>query len=376
MSNEPFVEEWQREVDAYLEREGRPTWLVPRLEISYGPDHALEVIYDGVSWETPFRALCQLLRQPEQSRRLTSLMIRGPDRGANGTRDWHLSLLLEDLDEGEPRVLYPLLHTLSVDRTHPGDHNQSVLGDMGDEAGVLGRILDRAPQLRRLTVPSAPAPNFFDRPSHPLVELSVQAGYDTQGFVRELARSRCFTALTRLEYEDSAQHYRQDYRATQTAARDFEMLFSSTSLPALRELKIGSSCLAPRDASRYRETRLGRKLEQLTILRGVSLDWQVDEPALAQWDDGYFYPARIAGSQTDQAAFPVRFADGTEGLAYPPGLRDLHAATGEAVECRWQGGSGYYPAVIASMGDGRARVVYQDETEEETAADMIRVRFR
>jgi hypothetical protein len=151
-----------------------------------------------------------------------SLFLRShSDLGINGTRNWDLWLLVH----GD--VVFPNLRSFSVEQSKPGDHNRVIVADNYDEAGVLGRLLCKAPALEKLTVPSAPDSSFFELKSHPLRYLNVDASYDTQGFIGNLAASSCFPNLTAFEFGEFNETYLDDFPASCTPFDDYRHLFVS-----------------------------------------------------------------------------------------------------------------------------------------------------
>jgi hypothetical protein len=188
----------------------------------------LHVDYHGTAFDEPLHDLLTVLVTPEVSEVLTSLTLRGADEGANGTRNWDLGILAD----GD--VAFGRLRELSVEQTKPADHNRTIVAATYSEEGVLARILQRAPNLLSLTTPSAPNAAFFEVGRRPLTFLSVDAGYDTQDFVRNLARSSCFPDLQCLEFGEYNETYMEDYATHCTPIRDYQELFASKAFQPVR----------------------------------------------------------------------------------------------------------------------------------------------
>lgn len=170
------IEQLQRRISDLADPEVDPEFHA-RLTVRYITGK-LYLDFCGSPFDEPFNQLCACLVLPEVAAALASLSLRSPnDVGANGTRNWDLSALA-DAD-----VVYPNLGAFAVEQARPGDHNRTRIAADYDEAGVLGRLLWKAPALHALTVPSAPDRSFFEPGAHPLRYLSVDAGYDTQGFI-------------------------------------------------------------------------------------------------------------------------------------------------------------------------------------------------
>jgi hypothetical protein len=174
--------------------------------------------------------LLEALKDPSVAPHLATLTLRSPDVGANGTRGYHLGSLT----------------SLKVERNHPEAHNRGVIGDVDGEFGVLGELLRCCPSLQMLEVPSAPDASFFEVAEHPLRHLSVDAGYDHQRFVRNVATSSCFPKLNVLEFGEYEETYMDDFASRVTPDADYETLFTS---PLMRQL----SCLTLRNP-RFPET--------------------------------------------------------------------------------------------------------------------------
>jgi len=71
-----------------------------------------------------------------------------------------------------------------------------------EENGMIAKLVSRMPNLEQLVVPSAPDNSFFDIAKHPLKFLKLQAGYEHQNFIDNLAESKNFKQLTALDYTD------------------------------------------------------------------------------------------------------------------------------------------------------------------------------
>jgi hypothetical protein len=143
----------------------------------------LHVDFFGSPFNEPYLELCRTLCNAAVAERLASIVLRGPDEGANGTCNWDLSSLVES------DTMYPTFKLLSIQQNGPADHNRMIVATDFDEAGVLGVLLQRAPVLDALITPSAPDASFFAVRDHPLRYLNVDAGYDTQNFIGNLANS-------------------------------------------------------------------------------------------------------------------------------------------------------------------------------------------
>jgi hypothetical protein len=130
---------------------------------------------------------------------IASIQIGGPDEGANGTKNWDLTLLATSA------ATFANLRYLIVEQTRPTDHNCRIIGrNYYEEDGMLAEIASKAPMLTQLTVPSAPSSAFFDVNLEHLECLNVDAGYETQDFILNLSQS---TNLPRLRYLEWGEYH-------------------------------------------------------------------------------------------------------------------------------------------------------------------------
>jgi hypothetical protein len=191
---------------------------------------AVGVLVDffGSPFDEPYFKLCRNLVLPSVAPCLASLSLRSPDEGANGTCNWDLSYLAES------DATFPSLKHLSVRQNAPGDHNRVIIAADYDEAGSIAAVLRKAPALDTLVVPSAPDKSFFAPHGHPLRYLSVDAGYDTQAFIANLAASGGFPNLKSFEFGEFNETYLEDFSARCTPFTDYRRLFTSATFHPVR----------------------------------------------------------------------------------------------------------------------------------------------
>jgi hypothetical protein len=101
----------------------------------------------GSPFGASFDEFLGLLGVDEVATRIRSFVLRGPDEGANGTRNWDLTRLVER------DVRFPELISLFIEPTLPEHHNQTVVAQTYDEDGMITRLLEKTPRLQSLTVP-------------------------------------------------------------------------------------------------------------------------------------------------------------------------------------------------------------------------------
>lgn len=177
------------------------------------------------------------------------LEITADDAGANGTQEWDLATLLAGL--AEHGTSFAELEELVLPLNTRDNHNRRVVAMMG-EGGRLAKVLDAAPNLRKLVAPSAPTKVFFEREAHPLRELVIHAGYDHESFVAELAKSRCFPELTTLTFRDYAESYMDDFDSRRVPGKHFIALLKSKTLPALEHIHLVDVGFEDDDAETFR----------------------------------------------------------------------------------------------------------------------------
>ena len=196
----------------------------PRLWVGRAEAELAVDFYGDPSGDACFDLLAAL-KAADVAPHLATLTLRSPDVGVNGTRSWELGSLTS--------TRFPVLTSLKVERNQPEAHNRGVIGDVDGEFGVLGELLACCPSLRTLEVPSAPDASFFKLAHHPLHHLSVDTGYDHQGFVRNLAASTGFPELRVLEFGEYEETYMEDFDSRVTPDADYAALFAS---PLMRQL--------------------------------------------------------------------------------------------------------------------------------------------
>jgi hypothetical protein len=218
-------------------------------------DGLLHIDFFGSPFNEPYLELCGALCNPAVVERLASIVLRGPDEGANGTCNWDLSSLVE----GD--TTYPALKLLSIQQNGPADHNRKIIAADFDEAGVLGALLQRAPVLDMLITPSAPDASFFAVRDHPLRYLNVDAGYDTQNFIGNLANSTCFPRLQYLEFGEYNETYLNTFPQGCTPFSDYERLFSSSASTNLRSFTLRNPVCSSNELATLRSLRSARDLQ-------------------------------------------------------------------------------------------------------------------
>jgi hypothetical protein len=205
----------------------RDASFVDRLCVTKVGDQAYLDFY-GDPFGEAFGDLLDALSDTSVANSIGALDIRGPNEGSNGTRNWDITRLAEGA------AFFPKLRRLSIEQTKPTDHNMSIVARSYDEEGVLAKILAKAPRLEVLIVPSAPNADFFRIGKHPIQHLSVDTGYDHQGFIANLARSSCFPDLGSLWFGEYNETYMDDFSAHLTPFADYRELFASSAFASVR----------------------------------------------------------------------------------------------------------------------------------------------
>ncbi|MFL5733671.1 MAG: hypothetical protein ACJ78Q_10760 [Chloroflexia bacterium] len=189
------------------------------------------------------------LRNPDVVPHLKSVALRGPDEGANGTRNWDLVPLVET------EIVFPQLSTFFIEPTAPEHHNSTIVAQDYAEAGVLARLLVAAPKLEALTTPSAPDASFFEVDARPLSYLRIDAGYDAQDFIQNLSKSNCFPNLRHLDYGDYNERYMKDYPNGCTPCEHYQMLLHSLASASMRTFILRNSICTPEELSALKASR-------------------------------------------------------------------------------------------------------------------------
>jgi hypothetical protein len=84
-------------------------------------DGLLHLEFNGVAFDDVYTELLSLLGEAGVSDLLGSLSLREPDQGANGTRNWSLTPLVENTGT------FPHLRSFFVEPTDVADHNRSIM---------------------------------------------------------------------------------------------------------------------------------------------------------------------------------------------------------------------------------------------------------
>jgi hypothetical protein len=208
----------------------------------------------GDPFEESFGDLLGALGDQEVANSLASLELRGPDEGANGTRNWDLSAIAHS------SASFPRLRRLSIEQTKPTDHNRSIVAETYDEEGVLAKILAKAPELDVLVTPSAPNADFFQIGQHPIQHLSVDTGYDHQNFIANLATSSCFPRLRSFEFGEYNETYMDDFSDHVTPFADYRNLFMSDAFASVQMFRWKNPVCSPEELAETRTFLMGRQV--------------------------------------------------------------------------------------------------------------------
>ena len=103
---------------------------------------------EDFDYETNF-AFCAFLDfvcEQENAEKLISLTFDGADEGANGTKEWNFSRIVNS------NVTFPNLKTLTVQLTKLGDHNGNIIGSAYEEEGMIAKLIEKMPNLECLII--------------------------------------------------------------------------------------------------------------------------------------------------------------------------------------------------------------------------------
>lgn len=242
-----FSLEMADEYDLDITGPAGPLWSALQTRLTVAPLYGgLHVEFFGNPWDPPFEWTLACLSDPAVAQAVMSLRFTGGDEGANGTREWEFTALLDS------NVQFPRLRSLVVTPTAPEHHNASLIqraGSIMEEAGEIARFASRAPYLTELVVPNAPDASFFDVPLPHLNILQIGPGSDTQRFIEHLAASRNLPALGLLDFSESTElqftwaDEREADAVTPFAA--YERLFASDAFAPVHSFRLRNSALSP-----------------------------------------------------------------------------------------------------------------------------------
>ena len=203
-------------------------------------DGLLDVLYHGEYdiWlkdqEIPIlQDLLELLASPSIAPKLRSFTYKtAAVLAANGTYDF----TIDPLAYGNESFVN--LIQLSLDQGE-GEHGYKILVSRRDEegwkeAGALAALLEKAPNLEILISPVPPNKEFFHGQTHPLRVLNVDAGFDHDTFILNLAQCSRFNKLEHLIWTDDRNTYLDEWPDITTPFEDYLMLFRS---PIANQLK-------------------------------------------------------------------------------------------------------------------------------------------
>lgn len=227
---------------------GAPADFINRLAVALS-DGAFDLDFYGDAFGESYIDLLETIARADVAPHIRSVILRGPDEGANGTQNWDLEPLLAT------GATFARLERFAVKQNKPGDHNRAIVGRDYDEDGVLGRLLAKAEALRELTVPSAPAANFFETGPRPVRFLSVDAGYATQSFIRNLAASSALRDLSSLEWGEYNETYMDDFRAHCTPLDEYRTLFASQAFRNVKRFVWRNPVCSSQDIAELRKLR-------------------------------------------------------------------------------------------------------------------------
>lgn len=220
------LESLQKRIANYNESDTPVDYLQHLTVTQTGSTFNLE--FYGDCFDDSYYDLLNTVATPDISTSICSLIFRGFDRGANGTHNWDIEPLIKT------DARYINLKTFSIQLNKPTDRNRSIVATNYDEDGVIARLISKSPQIQELTVPSAPNSAFFNVGKRPISFLSIDAGYDTQNFISNLANSSCFPDLKYLEWGEYNETYINDYLSHCTTIQNYKELFQSKAFASVK----------------------------------------------------------------------------------------------------------------------------------------------
>jgi hypothetical protein len=209
----------------------------------------VHIEFYGRTFDESFWDFSRKLCQPEVAVVIKSLVFRGPDEGANGTKNWDFSMLLHN------DVIFPNLTSLLIEPTQLHHHNQSIIGASYEEDGMIAALTNKMPQLESLTVPSAPNSSFFTKTKEGLRWLRIESGYAHQNFIQNLSRSKALPNLASFDFGDYCQNYIENYQDNCTPFAHYVELFQSQAFANISYFRLRNPSLSQeqlRDLKRLR----------------------------------------------------------------------------------------------------------------------------
>ena len=240
--------------------EGEEAWADEAEKVYFADIHGLFHVEFYVSpFNEAFEDCLKTLAQPGVAASLRSLAFRGPDEGANGTRNWDFTALTSTTVE------FPKLKSFYVEPTEITHHNHSLIAQDYDDDGMTAALVTKMPGLQSLTLPSAPDASFFSIGSRPLITLRVDCGYDHQSFIRNLSASLSFPALRLLDFGDFNETYVDGYEQMKTPFEDYEAVITSRAFSNVRRFNLRNPGLNEDQLQRLVDLKAGLSLSVFRI---------------------------------------------------------------------------------------------------------------
>lgn len=188
----------------------------------------IKVTFFGIPWDESFNKVLKVLLEKDVAEKIQGLSFDSPDEGVNGTNNFDFSTLAES------SVIFPELRSFIVRLTAPEHHNGTIIAQMYEEEGVIAKLIKKMPNLSLLQIPSAPNEEFFELNLHPLEQLIIQVGFDTQHFILNLSNSTCFKDLRYFDFTDFQETYTESWENNCTPFEHFEQLVNSKAFDSVK----------------------------------------------------------------------------------------------------------------------------------------------
>ncbi len=100
---------------------------------------------------------------------------------------------------------------------------------------------------------------------------------------------------------------------------------------------------------------------------------EIGNRVLAMWpvEREWWYPGVVVESTSDE--FLIQFDDGGRDSVPTEKALLLSPINGTKIQCRWKGGTTFFPGKIVSVSGAAIAVAYDDGDQETTSVSMIRV---
>lgn len=148
--------------------------------------------------------------------KIHSLHFSNYDVGANGTRDWNFTRLIES------EAVFQNLISFKVQLYLRGDHNTPIITQNQDYSfdNSVTQLLKKMPNIYKFEVPTPADERLFEVVFSNLKRITVQSNYTHGNFIKNLAKSPILSQLDSLDFTDVAFDQELSYRSHKAIEAD------------------------------------------------------------------------------------------------------------------------------------------------------------